>query len=46
MSATDARLTCAPGELALIVPLVGALLCQSSWPAGISDRPSTRDCTS
>ena len=32
----DERARPAPGELALIVPLVGALLALSAWPAGIS----------
>ena len=33
---TDDALDLRPGELALIVPLVGALLALSAWPAGIS----------
>jgi hypothetical protein len=32
----DAALDLRPGELALVVPLVGALLVLSAWPAGIS----------
>jgi NADH-quinone oxidoreductase subunit M len=32
----DAALDLRPGELALVVPLVGALLALSAWPAGIS----------
>ena len=32
----DAALDLRPGELALIVPLVAALLVLSAWPAGIS----------
>jgi NADH-quinone oxidoreductase subunit M len=33
---TDDALDLRPGELALVVPLVGALLALSAWPAGIS----------
>jgi len=32
----DAALDLRPGELALVVPLVGVLLALSAWPAGIS----------
>jgi NADH-quinone oxidoreductase subunit M len=32
----DAALDLRPGELALVVPLVGILLALSAWPAGIS----------
>jgi hypothetical protein len=32
----DEALDLRPGELALVVPLVGALLALSAWPAGIS----------
>jgi len=33
---SDAALDLRPGELALVVPLVGVLLALSAWPAGIS----------
>jgi len=33
---SDAALDLRPGELALVVPLVGVLLALSVWPAGIS----------
>jgi NADH-quinone oxidoreductase subunit M len=33
---TDEALDLRPGELALVVPLVGVLLALSAWPAGIS----------
>jgi hypothetical protein len=42
----DEALDLRPGELALLVPLVGVLLAVSVWPAGIShhsfagDKPS------
>jgi hypothetical protein len=32
----DEALDLRPGELALLVPLVGILLALSAWPAGIS----------
>jgi hypothetical protein len=32
----DEALDVRPGELALVVPLVGVLLALSAWPAGIS----------
>jgi len=31
-----------PGELAILVPLVGILLFLSAWPAAISDRATAR----
>jgi hypothetical protein len=34
--ARDEALDLRPGELALVVPLVGLLLALSAWPAGIS----------
>jgi len=43
----DEALDLRPGELALVVPLVGVLLALSAWPAGIShhsffgDSPTT-----
>jgi len=33
---SDAALDLRPGELALVVPLVGVLLALSAWPAGVS----------
>jgi hypothetical protein len=33
---SDDALDLRPGELALLVPLVGVLLALSAWPAGIS----------
>jgi NADH-quinone oxidoreductase subunit M len=35
---TDEALDLRPGELALVVPLVGLLLLLSAWPAAISER--------
>jgi hypothetical protein len=39
----DEALDLRPGELALVVPLVGALLFLSAWPAGISHHSFTGD---
>jgi NADH-quinone oxidoreductase subunit M len=39
----DEALDLRPGELALIVPLVGVLLALSIWPAGISHHSFTPD---
>jgi NADH-quinone oxidoreductase subunit M len=39
----DAALDLRPGELALVVPLVGALLALSAWPAGISHHSFSGD---
>jgi NADH-quinone oxidoreductase subunit M len=39
----DEALDLRPGELALIVPLVGVLLALSVWPAGISHHSFTPD---
>jgi NADH-quinone oxidoreductase subunit M len=40
---SDEALDLRPGELALIVPLVGVLLALSVWPAGISHHSFTPD---
>jgi NADH-quinone oxidoreductase subunit M len=37
-SVSEAALDLRPGELAILVPLVGILLFLSAWPAAISDR--------
>ena len=39
----DAALDLRPGELALVVPLVGILLALSAWPAGISHHSFAND---
>src|SRR5256885_5386945 len=39
----EAALDLRPGELAVVVPLVGILLALSAWPASISQRAFTRD---
>jgi NADH-quinone oxidoreductase subunit M len=39
----DEALDLRPGELALIVPLVGVLLALSAWPAAISHHSFARD---
>jgi NADH-quinone oxidoreductase subunit M len=39
----DEALDLRPGELALLVPLVGVLLALSAWPAGISHHSFARD---
>jgi NADH-quinone oxidoreductase subunit M len=40
---SDAALDLRPGELALVVPLVAALLVLSAWPAGISHHSFAHD---
>jgi len=39
----DAALDLRPGELAIVVPLVGLLLALSAWPAAISERAFASD---
>jgi hypothetical protein len=39
----EAALDLRPGELAVVVPLVGILLALSAWPAAISERAFARD---
>jgi NADH-quinone oxidoreductase subunit M len=38
VSVSDAALDLRPGELGILVPLVGCLLALSAWPAAITDR--------
>jgi hypothetical protein len=40
---SDAALDLRPGELAIVVPLVGLLLALSAWPAAISQHSFGRD---
>jgi NADH-quinone oxidoreductase subunit M len=37
-SVSDAALDLRPGELAVLIPLIGCLLALSAWPAAITDR--------
>jgi hypothetical protein len=39
----DEALDLRPGELALVVPLVGVLLALSFWPAGVSSHSFAGD---